>query len=173
MATKFANAHAEARDKTNEANRIKTELRNAIKNYWTAQQLPIGSFIRAGGMEFRYEANETTTLDAEAVLKMYEAKEITREQYLRMVSISKSEAKNVLGADMVADLEVTTVGDKIDVRMESLAVEHEADEFVAIRRLVRKKIKRSVFGQAADAKEAAPKQSIASGKRRIKTRSNK
>lgn len=176
VAIKFANAHSEAREKTNEANRIKTELRNSIKNYWTAQQLPIGSFIRAGGMEFRYEANETTTLDADAIMKMYENKEITREQFLRMVSISKSEAKNVLGADVVADLEVTTVGDKIDVRIDTLPVEQQADEFVAVRRLVRKKIKRSVFGQTAEAREAAAeasKQSIANRKRKIKTRNSK
>lgn len=173
VAFKFAAAHVKGRDATNEANRIKTELRNAIKAYWTEQQLPIGSFIRAGGMEFRYEANETTSLDSEAVLAMYEKKEITREQFLRMMTISKSEAKNVLGADMVADLETTSVGDKLDVRIETLPVENVDDEFVAVRRNVRKKIKRSVFGQAAQAKTEAPQQASTGVKRRIKTRGSK
>ncbi len=172
MATKFAAAHEEARDKTNAANRIKTELRNAIKGYWTEQKLPIGSFIRAGGYEFRYEANETTELDTDAVLTMFEKEEITREQFLRLISISKSEAKNVLGADMVADLEVTSVGDKLDVRMEALAVEAKDDEYVSVQRVVRKKIKRSVFGQAAENAKATPK-APTSNKRRIKTRTGK
>lgn len=137
------------------------------------QQLPIGSFIRAGGYEFRYEANETSSLDTEAVVAMYDKKEITREQFIRMVSISKSEAKNVLGADMVADLEVTSVGDKLDVRIEALPVEHVDDEFVAVQRSIRKKIKRSVFGQAAQAKIEIPQQVAGGAKRRIKTRSTK
>jgi ribosomal protein S20 len=172
--SKFARAHEKGREATNEANRIKTELRNTVKAYWTEQQLPIGSFIRSEGMEIRYEANETTSLDAEAVFAMYEKKEITREQLLRMVFISRSEAKNVLGADMVADLEVTTVGDKLDIRIENLPVEQAEDEYVAVQRNVRKKIKRSVFGKAAAAaKEAPQQQSIASPKRRIKTRGTK
>lgn len=127
-------------------------------------------------MEFRYEANETVTLDADAILAMYDKEEITREQFLRMMSISKSDAKNVLGADVVADLEVTSVGDKMDVRIDPLKVENQDDEFVAVRRLVRKKVKRSVFGQSADTRKTAEaqKQSIAStGKRRIKTRNTK
>lgn len=171
VATRYATSHREARDATNAANRIKTELRNAIKDYWQAEKLPIGSYIHAGGFEFRYEANETTELDAAVVLDMYEKGEISKEKFLQMISISRSEAKNILGADVVADLEVTTVGNKMDVRIESLPIENVDDEFVAIVRTVRKKIKRSVFGKAAAEREAStqPKQSIASGKRRIKT----
>lgn len=129
-------------------------------------------------MEFRYEANETTSLDTDAILNMYDKEEITREQFLRMLSIKASEAKNVLGADVVADLEVKTVGDKLDVRIDTLPVEQEKDEFVAVVRLVRKKIKRSVFGQSAEAREAkaknkdSPKTSTIK-QRRIKIRSNK
>ena len=106
-------------------------------------------------MEFRYESSETTSLDEEAVFIMYEKKQITREQFLRMMKIDSKEAKNVLGADVVADLEVKTVGDKLDVRVEALPVENAKDEYVAVRRLVRKKIKRSVFGKERDAKDAA------------------
>ena len=136
--------------------------------------MPIGSFIRASGMEFRYEANETVTLDAAAVMALYEKGEVTRDQFLRMISIQRSEAKNVLGADVVADLEVTTVGDKMDVRIESLPVENVDDEYIAIRRLVRKKIKRSVFGQAEEVK-LATKTAATPGtiRRRIKTRASK
>lgn len=146
-------AHEKGREATNAANRKKTEFRNGVKNYWTAEQLPIGSFIRAGGFEFRYEATETTSLDEEAIFKLYEDGEITREQLLRMIKIDAKEAKNILGADQVADLEVKSVGDKLDIRMESLPVEQAEEEFVAVRRLVRKKVKRSVFGKEREARK--------------------
>ena len=125
-------------------------------------------------MEFRYEANETTSLDEDAILKMYDDGDITREQFLRMLSITRSEAKNVLGADVVADLETTSVGSKLDVRISTLPVEQHEDEFVGIERVVRKKIKRRIFGSGEQrAAATGTVKPLIRSKRKIKTRGGK
>lgn len=161
----FAAAHEKGREATNAANRLKTELRNTIKSVWAEMELPIGSYIRTGGMEFRYEANETVEINNEPILKMLEDGEITREQFLRIFNVNAKEAKNILGGDQVADLEVKTVGDKLDVRIDTLPVENHDDEFIAVASVVKRNVKRKVFGGGARPAEAAPvKQAV----RRIK-----
>jgi len=100
---------------------------------------------------------------------MYENKEITREQFVRMLKIDMSQAKNVLGGDQVADLEVTSIGDKPDIRISSLPVEQHDDEYIVVERRVRKKVKRSVLGQAIEDRDK-PEETQAKAKRRIKIR---
>lgn len=101
----------------------------------------------------RYEANEVTELDNDAILKMYDDGKITREQMLRLFNVDRAEAKKILGADVVADLETTTVGDKLDIRLKTLPVEEHDQEFIAVNRNVRVKTKRSVFGKEAELRE--------------------
>lgn len=103
-------------------------------------------------------------------MKEYENGDITREQFLRMVSIGKQEAKNVLGGDQVADFTVKVIGKKVDVRMSQLPVEQMDDEFIMERGLVRTKIKRKVFGRSGQAKVAAP---VAKEKRKVRVRVKK
>lgn len=144
-------------------------LRNAINDHWQKEQLPIGSYIHAGGQEFRYEANETSVIDPADVMQLYEDGDITKEQFLSMVTIRATEAKNVLGGDQVADFTKTVVGNKVDVRMISLPVEQHDDEFVMSAHKVRKKVKRRVFGTSK------PKETTKSGrvKRKINTKVSK
>lgn len=143
-------------------------LRNAIKDHWTAAQLPIGSYVHAGGFEIRYEANETSAIDPEEVLKLFENEDITRQQFLQMMKISVTDAKNVLGGDQVADFTKTSIGAKIDIRLNDLPVEKVDDEFVMVNANVRKRVKRRVFGKdTTSAKTVTPKRKI---KRRIKTK---
>lgn len=166
----FALAQEKGREETNKANRLKTELRNTIKSVWAEMELPIGSYIRTDGMEFRYEANETVAIDNEPILKMFEDGEITREQFLRIFKVDAKEAKNVLGGDQVADLEVKTVGDKLDVRIEALPVENQQDEFIVVASVVKTKKKRKVFGGGARPQTAAP---VKGTIRRIKIKAKK
>ena len=117
-----------------------------MKDHWAKEQLPIGSYIHAGGQGFQYAATESSVIDPEEVMKLYEAKEISREQFINMIVINAPTAKNVLGGDQVADFTKTVVGNKVDVRMSALPVENHEDEFVMSAHKVRKKIKRRVFG---------------------------
>lgn len=144
-------------------------LRNAVKDHWTREQLPIGSYIHAGGMEIKYEANETSAIDPEKVMELFEGGDITREQFLRMIKIGVTEAKNVLGGDQVADFTVTEVGNKVDIRLSSLPVEHEDDEFVMANQKIKRKIKRRVFGGTSKPKERGTVAPVR-GKRKIRTK---
>jgi hypothetical protein len=145
-------------------------LRNLVKTYWSEQKLPIGSYIRIGGSEFRYEATETEKLDNEAILAMYENEEITRENFLKMINIDKVAAANALGGDVIADLTETVIGKKVDIRVLSLPVEHEDDEYVAIIRKVRSRVKpRKKFGK--DAPTKVSENTRAKPRRKIKVKS--
>lgn len=99
---------------------------------------------------------------------MYDDEEITRDQMLRMLKIDKQQAKNVLGGDVVAELTEEVVGKEIDVRIATLPVENDDDEFVAVNRAVKKRVKRRKFGGSEE------RQSVKdAGRRRVRTRSSK
>lgn len=169
----FVDAHEKGREASNAANRLKTELRNTIKSVWTTMELPIGSFIRTGGMEFRYEANESTEINNEPILEMFLKEEITREQFLRMFKVDSKEAKNILGADQVADLEVKTVGDKLDVRIENLPVEKGEDDYIAVASVIKTNRKRRVFGSGTKPTKVAAPVEQSPRKRFIKVKGKK
>lgn len=139
----------EAREIGNEANRQKTILRNTIKDFWIANKIPIGSYVHSGGKKYGYAAVSTTILDNDAVLALYDAQEISRDQFLRMLKVDRKQAQNVLGGDVVADMETTVVGDTVDVRISSLSVEEADDEFISIMRNPVRKKKRKRFGSTA------------------------
>jgi hypothetical protein len=177
----YAALHEAGRTATNLANKGKTVFRNIIKDYWQKEGLPIGSYIRTGGTEYRYESNETTSLDAAAIVQMYENEEITKEQFIRMFNVDKGEASKILGGDVIASITITSIGDKLDVRTEDLPIEDAKDECVVINEDVRKKINRSMFGnknriniasRKQEAMEAAPAKP-AKKLRRIIVRGNK
>lgn len=120
-------------------------MRNEVKEQWKALGLPIGSYIHIAGLKFDYGATSKEIIDPDAILKMYEDEEITREQYLSMITVNKKPASTVLGGDLVAQHTIETVGDKADIRMEALPVEQEDEEFVYEKD--KAKTKRKTFGK--------------------------
>lgn len=126
----FVKAKEKAKDAGNAANREKTVLRNAVKEYWLKNSMPIGSFIRTGGMEFRYEATERETVNANYILTMFEEGKISRENFLACITASKSDVQTLLGGDIALAATKITTGDKADIRVSDLPVENEADEFI-------------------------------------------
>lgn len=144
-------------------------LRNEVKNHWTEEQLPIGSYIHAGGMEIRYETNETSAIDPEKVLAMYEDGDINRDQLLRMMKIGVSEAKNVIGGDLVADFTETIPGKALDIRLSELPVERINDEYVMANHRVKSRVKRRKLFGGGPSKPVARTQS-GRAKRRIRTK---
>lgn len=135
-----------AREASNAANREKTILRNAIKDYWEKNNLPIGSFIRCAGEQISYEANETEVLDETAIFQRYKNGEISEEAFLGLIKISITDARKALGADVVAKHTVKKVGAKLDVRFDDLPVENAKDEFIFVNEAVKEQKKRRVFG---------------------------
>jgi hypothetical protein len=129
--------------------------------------------MRLAGMEFTYEAVKTETVDTDAILKLYDDGEISREQLLKIIKADKSATGTVLGGDVAADLLVTSIGNKVDVRYNDLPVEQADDEYIAVRPQIRKKINRSKFGRDASLREKAKAITNTQArpvKRRIKTR---
>jgi hypothetical protein len=110
-------------------------------------------------------------IDPERVMQLYEAGEITRDQFLRTLKISATEAKNVLGGDQVADFTVTTVGKTLDIRITSLPIENLKDSYVLENSNIKKRVKRRLFGGGAKAENKTV--SNPRRKRRIKARTSK
>lgn len=130
-----------SKDAGNAANRQKTKLRNAIKAHWAENDLPIGSFVRCDGIDIKYEANESAKLPTEEILKMYEDEEITRDQLVRLLNVDRTQAKNILGGDVVADIEVKEVGKTVDIRVSETPIDEIDEEFVGVARKVRMRSK--------------------------------
>lgn len=170
-AVDYAKQRDKARVETNAANRLKTTLRNAVKKHWLAEDLPVGSYIRAAGLEFRFEATENSVIDINYIYKMVEDGEITMAQFLSMLKVDAKAAANVLGGDVVADATTTKVGNKADIRVDTLPVENADDEFVEEKSIVkdRKMVKRRSFGR----KPVTAQPARDKPKRRIKTRRGK
>lgn len=126
--------------------------------------MPIGSFIRSGGLDIKYEATENVKLDTEKVFALYENGEISRDQLLRMISISKSEAKKIIGGDQVAEFEITVTGDSADIRIENTPLEYIDEEYIGV--MVKEKPKR----RRRIGRRAKPTTKTPARKRKIKTR---
>lgn len=167
----YAKLSRKAKDASNEANRQKTVLRNTVKNHWQKEQLPVGSYIHAGGLRIRFETNETSAINPERVLELYENEEISRDQLLNMMKIGVTEAKNILGGDQVADFTEKVPGTKMDIRLEELPVENVEDEFVMSAHKVKKRIsRRKIYGRGDKAKETGPRTKSGKLVRKIRTK---
>jgi len=168
-ASEYSKLDRKANDATNAANRQKTVLRNEVKNYWTENQLPVGSYIHAGGMKIRYETNETSHINPEKIMELYENEDIDRDQFLRMIKIGVTEAKNIIGGDQVADFTETVPGKNVDIRLSELPVENIEDEFIMNTHKIKRRVqRRKVFGKGQDKKQTTGTSSRA--KRRIRTK---
>jgi len=90
---------------------------------------------------------------------MYDNEEISREDFVKMINVDKTQAKNVLGGDIVASMEYEQIGKTADIRLENTPIENIDDEFVIVATKIRSRVKRKTFG---------PKKSEATGKVRRK-----
>lgn len=169
----FRDAYEKQREATNAATRCKTALRNAVKDEWVRRQLPTGSSVVVGGSEFTFAVTESEVIDPEFILKLYERKQITREQLLRVMSIGKADAASELGGDIVLAATVTKLGKKADIRMSDLPVERLNDEYIleADRANIPSR-KRIVFKAKAaqDTLDDTPAQKVRTRKLKLPTR---
>ncbi|QXN72541.1 hypothetical protein RCKICKAPOO_75 [Rhodobacter phage RcKickapoo] len=112
-------------------------------------------------------------IDPEYILKLYEKKQITREQLLRVMSVGKADAASELGGDIVLAATVTKLGKKADIRMSDLPVERLNDEYIleADRANIPSR-KRIVFKAKAaqDTLDDTPAQKVRTRKLKLPTR---
>ena len=128
--------------------------------------MPHGSYILTNGLKVKYEAAESEKLSTERIFEMLDDEEITRDQAIRMLNVDKTEATNILGGDIVADITYTEVGKKADIRIEKLPIE-QLDEEAVVAAQKRSRVRRRKIGRKQQ-QESTP----ARPKRRVKVRNN-
>lgn len=109
-----------AREHANAANRQKTVVNNACKELIREGKYGEDVEFHVGDSCFRFATSESEVIPAADVLALYEKNEITREQFLACISVSKTEANKHIGADRVTRLAVVTKGKKADMRVSEL-----------------------------------------------------
>ena len=148
LAREFAEANVKARKYTNACNRKKTELRNAIKGFFTSKAYPVGTRLQLGDTLYGYETSESTAIPVEAWHQLYAEKRITKEKYFEALSVGRAHAVRIVGEDVVRTIEQTTRGTKADVRTFDLEDGMSVDEAFAIHKpkpieSIRRRIKRA------------------------------
>ena len=111
------------KEAANALNREKTVVKNVFKDGIKNKQFLIGTYALAGGFRFDYNQTQSDVIDVEDFFKLYEAKEITREQLLKCISVQKAQVDNHVGSDVSLRLSTTKTGKEFDVRITELDID--------------------------------------------------
>lgn len=104
-------------------NREKTVIKNVFKDGIKNRQFPVGTYFVTGGFRFDYNQTTSDIIEVEDFFKLYEAKEITREQLLRCISVSKGAVDTHVGSDVTLKLAKPKIGKEFDVRISELDID--------------------------------------------------
>jgi len=110
-----------SREATNAVNRQKTKASNAIVSWLKDGSKPTGSTIVVDGEAYGYTVAVSDSIPAETWYDLFKRKQITEVQFLAGMSVSKTGAKNAIGADQVATLCVETPGKTASFRKVELS----------------------------------------------------
>lgn len=119
----FLKKKAVAADATSQLGKANTALRNAIKVDLAAENATPGTFYLFDGKRVAYEVSIADAIAPEDLLEEYEEKRISREQFLRCISVSIGETSNVLGGDVVLALKQPLAGKTPDIRVKDMPVD--------------------------------------------------
>lgn len=154
-----------------EFNKANTALKNAVKADLAANDATPGSFYSFLGQRIAYEVSVGNAIAPEDLMVEYEQGRITRDQFLRCISVVLGETANAVGGDVVAALTQSLPGKTPDMRQKELSVE-EAKEFgkgvLVIPDLP--KVKRRKLGATGKLSDKAKpsKVAVGVGKRKLK-----
>ena len=118
--TEFRRLKEVAKEHTNALNRQSTQLKNSIKKVLQKENLGPEDWIHYDDTGYKFDVASSERLPVEAIFNLYETKKITKEQFLKCISVSKSEASRVIGSFIVEKLVETTPGKTADVRTKEL-----------------------------------------------------
>ncbi len=79
-----------------------------------------GDKLFIGDQVFSYDYATSESLPTEEFFKLYESGKISRDIFLRCISVGKDMAVKLVGAHIIDDLLVTKIGNKADMRIEQL-----------------------------------------------------
>lgn len=124
--------HADKKDATNAFNRSNTVIRNMFKERVQAKDWHLGTFIHYKGHRIAYDSSESTVIEPDSLYQLLKDGEITKEQFLKCISVRKGDVSTHIGSDISLTLEKPVKGDNYTVKIKELPLEEQKDEFVAV-----------------------------------------
>lgn len=85
-----------------------------------------------GGFRFDYNQTETEVIPPEDFLALYERGEITKEQFLKCISVGKANVDTHVGSDVTLKLSQTKIGKEFDVRVTELDIDAPREEVIVL-----------------------------------------
>lgn len=121
-----------AKDATNAVNRGKTVLKNVFKDGIKNQQFVIGTYALYGGYRFDYNQTESDIIETADFFALYESGQITRDQFLKCVSVQKGAVDTHIGSDVTLRLAKSRIGKEFDVRVTQLDIDSGNESVIAV-----------------------------------------
>ena len=139
----FLKLREAAKTANNAVNREKTVLKNVFKDGIKNRAMVIGTYVLHGGYRFDYSQTESSVIEPEDFLKLLEAGEITRDQFLRCISVQKGNVDTHVGSDVGLRLSKSKTGKEFDVRVSELDIDAPRESVLVVpdaeKPIVRKK----------------------------------
>ena len=108
------------KEATNEANKEKTKLKNALVAFLRDGKHAVGTALRVEDSLYTYGTSESSVIPPDAWLRMWEKGYITKEQFLEAISVAKGVANNLIGQDQVKHIEQVKKSSTADLRTEKV-----------------------------------------------------
>jgi hypothetical protein len=128
----FINEKRLSSEHTNAKNRATTALRNHFKQNIQTKQWPLSTQVAFGGSLFEYKPTDKTEVMPADFYQMLKDGDITEEQFLKCISVRKSDVSTHIGSDVLLTLETPVEGDKYDIRVSDLPKDDEKHEYVLV-----------------------------------------
>jgi len=143
-----------ASEHTNAKNRATTAVRNHFKENVQTKQWPLGTQVAYGGSLIEYKPTDSAQILPEDFYKMLKDGDITEEQFLKCISVRKSDVSTHIGSDVLLTLETPVEGDKYDIRVSELPADASKLEYVLVP-VATGAIKRKKIGKKTTASDTA------------------
>ena len=121
-----------SREHTNAKNRANTAVRNFFKARIQTKDWPLETKIAYRGQLFEYSAADRTEIEPADFYAMLKDGDITEDQFLKCISVRKSDVKTHVGSDILLTLEKPVEGDNYAVRASDLPIDDKDDEYVLV-----------------------------------------
>lgn len=108
-----------ARDATNTLNRHNTKTGKTFVAFYSAEKLPPRTQVVIDGVAYMYGTAESRVIDAKKWYELWQAGEITEDQYFDCLTVGKKDASLVIGEDQVEMLSIDKLGTAADIRRDA------------------------------------------------------
>jgi len=135
LSVKFAEyvkLREEAKEVTNKLNREKTVLKNIFKDGIKNRQFVVGTYIQHNGFQFDYNQTATDIIEPEDFVSLWESGQITKEQFLKCISVQKGAVDTHVGSDVTLSLSKTKTGKDFDIRIKELDIDTPKESVIVI-----------------------------------------